>query len=144
MNAVRSMAAVGVPGPRAQRVVGVVRVNADDAQCRLDRLYALLEDWARWCGGFKPHLGYPRRVPGVVSGLSDMARGEDQRGRHECQRLGLVDAAVDDLPPMHRAAINQRYGVAAVFRFPRGNYVELLAEAHELLIVLLAKKTIDI
>lgn len=113
----------------------------NDIKNKLDRLQILLEDWASWMGGYSGARGFSNHSVGLepdrrVSGdtWDDVM---DKVDHWVCQ---MVDSAVDDLPPGQGAAINQRYGVTAVFRFPRGNYDDLLAEAHVTLLMTLPKK----
>lgn len=47
---------------------------------------------------------------------------------------------MQDLMPAQRAAVMRRYGIAAVFRFPRDNYEQCLLMAHEVLIKALQRK----
>ena len=56
------------------------------------------------------------------------------------QTYASVDACVQDLMPAQRAAVMRRYGIAAVFRFPRDNYEQCLLMAHEVLIKALPRK----
>jgi len=68
----------------------------------------------------------------------------DAYDRLELGRVELVDTAVGDLEPIQRAAIQRRYGLCAVWRFPRLNYGEVLDQAHTALMVLLRKKGVDL
>jgi hypothetical protein len=116
-----------------------------DIKHQLDRLQILLEDWANWQKGYSGARGYSDHAVGLqadrrVSGDS----WDDVIEQVDNWVSQMVDAAVDDLPPGQGAAINKRYGVAAVFRFPRGNYEELLAEAHATLMQTLPKKGVVI
>lgn len=114
----------------------------DDIQAlkrSVDALVALMEDWARWNRGYTLKLGYPSHSAGMGSGgtqtFESMCDACDNRS------MEAVDAVVqDDLSHIERAAILRRYGVAAVFRFPRENYEEVLMRAHERLMVLLPRK----
>lgn len=115
----------------------------NDIKNQLDRLQILLEDWARWMEGYSGIKGYASHTPGLNSG--HVSKGfDDLCDEVDNKVCKLIDAAVDDLPPGQSAAINKRYGVVAVFRFPRGDYEELLAEAHATLMVTLPKKGVVI
>lgn len=105
---------------------------------RLDRLHAVMEDWVAWCRADVPRVGFPR-YSALVQGAPACAAD-----RADSSRAEVVDAAVDDLAPIHRAAILRRYGVMAVWRFPRNNYAEILDAALEALIVILKRKGVDV
>lgn len=114
---------------------GVVRSERD----KLDRLARVMEDWAEWMRHDDCKVGWPSHAA--------MIRGADTAcvyERAEGTRVELVDAAVEDLSAIHRAAISRRYGVCAVWRFPRLNYAEILEGAHGALIANLRKRGIDI
>lgn len=99
------------------------------ADLNVRRLIADLEDWARWSRGYTLKLGYPSRAAVLSSGYVSMAFDEMcERADHE--RCKIIDALVDDLEPSQKAAINRRY-LHAVWRFPRNNYPEMLAAAHD-------------
>lgn len=127
----------------ARRVVvkgdGMVRQDeAERMRTRLDRLHAVMEEWVSWCRSDVPRVGYPRHsaliqgAPGCAADRSDSSRGE------------VIDAAVEDLAPIHRAAVLRRYGVMSVWRFPRDNYAQILEAALEALIVGLKRKGVDV
>ena len=103
------------------------------------RLVILLEDWADWQRGYSGIKGYASHTPGCHSGYVSKSFDDliDEVHNDVCR---LVGYAVDDLPAGQQAAINKRYGIAAVFRFPRGNYEQLLLEAHQTLMMTLPKK----
>lgn len=108
----------------------------------LEALVALLEDWAEWQRSYKPRLGYPSRSLTCYSESSQTF--EDMCESVDNQTFATVDACVQDLVPSHRAAVMRRYGIAAVFRFPRDNYEQCLMLAHEVLIKALPRKGIII
>lgn len=110
---------------------------------RFSRLSAILEDWAVWQSrytGIKSTFGSIC----MSSGYTASKTFEDLLLGIEDNICRLVEAAIDDLESGQRAAINQRYGITSVFRFPRGNYDDLLLNAHERLLVTLPKKGVVI
>lgn len=90
---------------------------------------ALLEDWAAWQRGFRLKLGYPTKSTGLECGGSS-STFDDLCDRADAAQMQWVDACVQDLSAVQRAAVMRRYGVAAVFRFPRHNYESVLCDAH--------------
>lgn len=115
----------------------------NDIKQQLDRLQVLLEDWSDWMRGYSGINGYASHTPGLNSG--HVSKGfDDLCDEVDGQVCKLIDSAVDDLPPGQGAAIHKRYGISAVFRFPRGNYADLLSEAHATLMVTLPKKGVVI
>ena len=54
----------------------------------------------------------------------------------------FIESVIDDLDPAPRAAINRRYGICSVFRFPRNNYEQTLVLAHERLVIICKRKGI--
>lgn len=110
---------------------------------RFARLRVILEDWAAWqsrYSGIKQSSGSVC----MSSGYESSKTFEDMLDDIENNIAQLVEAAIDDLQSGHRAAINRRYGITAVFRFPRGNYEDLLLQAHEILLITLPKKGVVI
>lgn len=104
----------------------------------LEALVALLEDWANWQRAYTPRLGYPSRSLTCYSeGSQDF---ESLCDAVDSQTFASVDACVQDLVPAQRAAVMRRYGIAAVFRFPRDNYESCLMMAHEALAKALPRK----
>lgn len=104
----------------------------------LESLVALLTDWAQWQRVYSPKLGYPSRSLTCYS-----ESGQDFEGLCEtvdAHTFATVDACVQDLAPAQRAAVMRRYGIAAVFRFPRDNYEQCLLMAHESLMGSLPRK----
>lgn len=104
----------------------------------LEALVALLEDWANWQRAYSPRLGYPSRSLTCYSEGSRDFEGMCEDADNAT--YAAVDACVQDLVPAQRAAVMRRYGIAAVFRFPRDNYEACLLAAHERLMVELPKK----
>lgn len=110
---------------------------------RLERLVMLLTDWADWMKGYRMRIGWPSRSVGMESGyvsksFDDMAEESDN------EMYRLIDTAVEDLEAGQKAALYRRYGVAAVFRFPRSNYETLLIESHETLLSTLPRKGVHV
>lgn len=119
-------------------------MNREDADlCRFGRLIAILEDWAAWNARYSAVRVASCSV-GLTSGYASSKSFDDMLVDVENSVAQIVDAAVDDLPPGQIAAINRRYGLCAVFRFPRGNYETLLFEAHEALLKTLPRKGVVI
>lgn len=135
----RSGVAAGRRVVRRADVVGVVHPSVDE---RVARLIVLLEDWARWCERMRVDLGYPNKSAGISTGGS--VYGTDHYEADDADKMQRVEAGIDDLAPAERAAIWRRYGVAAVFRFNREPFEVVLDRAHQRLLVILPKKTIDI
>jgi hypothetical protein len=141
----RAVAVGGFPSVRARRVVGGGVVPIDIKAQRLQKLVAMLERWAIWCESYRVNLGFPRSAVVLATGGSDMVRSSEQSDREERRQCEVVDAVVGDLPPACRAAVNQRYGLAPqAVRFNRVSEVEVLQHAHDMLMVALSKKGIDI
>ena len=104
----------------------------------LDHLVALLEDWAKWQSSYRPHTGFKSRSAGFAClGLMSF---EDMCERSDNATMRAIDASIDSLEPAQAAAIHRRYGVCAVFRFPRHNYEQVLIEAHHALIAMCKRK----
>lgn len=113
-------------------------MKRDDHIKQIESLVGLLEDWAQWQRAYSPRLGYPSRSLTCYSeGSQDF---ESLCDAVDSQTFASVDACVQDLVPAQRAAVMRRYGIAAVFRFPRDNYEQCLMLAHEALIKALPRK----
>jgi hypothetical protein len=107
-------------------------MKRDDHIKQIESLVALLTEWAQWQRAYSPRLGYPSRSLTCYSeGSQDF---ESLCDAVDNQTFASVDACVQDLMPAQRAAVMRRYGIAAVFRFPRDNYEHCLLMAHEVLI----------
>ena len=104
----------------------------------LEALVCLLEDWATWQSSYRPKIGFKSRSAGFA--CLGLLTFEDMCERSDNATMKSIDAAVDSLEVAQRAAINRRYGVCAVFRFPRSNYEQVLIEAHNRLIVICKRK----
>lgn len=108
-------------------------------QRSVETVVRLLEDWADWQRGYRLKLGYPTKSAGLECG-GGSSSFDDLCDASDAEVMGKVDVCVNDLPPIHKAAILKRYGVAAVFRFPRQNYEQVLCDAHMSLVEAFAKK----
>lgn len=109
----------------------------EQMRLRMGRLHALMDEWVVWCRRDVPRVGFPSHSALIIG-----AAGCPQE-RAVSARAELVDAVVEDLVPIHRAAVMRRYGVAAVWRFPRDNYAVVLEAALLALIVGLRRKGVD-
>lgn len=104
----------------------------------LEALVCLLEDWAAWQSTYRPKTGFKSRSAGFIGlGLTTF---EDMCERSDSVTMKTIDASIDSLEPPQAAAINRRYGVCSVFRFPRNNYEQTLLEAHQRLIIICKRK----
>ena len=100
---------------------------------------ALLHNWGRWTISAESRgIGYPSKSLTCYSEGSRDFEGMCEDADN--QTYASVDACVQDLMPAQRAAVMRRYGIAAVFRFPRDNYEQCLLMAHEVLIKALPRK----
>lgn len=101
-------------------------------------LICLLEDWAKWQASFRERTGFKSRSAGFASfGLSTF---EDMCEQSDNATMKAIDASVDSLDPAQRAAINRKYGICAVFRFPRDNFEQMLELAHFNLVVTVKRR----
>lgn len=91
-----------------------------------------LETWATWMRGPDGPEGLPQRAcGGLLSNFTTLdADNEKAYGRLDNWIAERVNAVVSDLAPAPKAAIYHRF-LHAVYRFPRGNYVEILQSAME-------------
>ena len=122
-------------------------MGADKQVDDIKRLVVHLEQWARWHQGYCPDLGHAHHAAvcetggkSVYSSWDDFEEGVDRF------RFLATDAAVDDLAPAQRGAVHKRYGICAVWRFPRANYTyeHALLDAHMALLKLLAQRHVVI
>lgn len=86
-----------------------------------------MKNWARWMRHDVSVNAYPKQSIGFVAGgysssFDEMCDAADVRAAR------AVDALVLGLNPAEKAAIHHTY-LRAVFRFPRGNFPELLSRA---------------
>jgi hypothetical protein len=89
--------------------------------------------WAAWMRSEAWGRGYPSHSSFLASGG---VAGEDAFGdlcdKADGQAIVVLDALINDLPAILRAAVHHRW-LAAVFRFRPGIYERALAEAVEML-----------
>ena len=117
-------------------------MKCDDHIKHIESLVALLTEWAQWQRAYAPRLGYPSKSLTCYSeGSQDF---DSLCDAVDSQTFATVDACVQDLMPAQRAAVMRRYGIAAVFRFPRDNYEQCLMMAYEVLMVELPRKGVII
>ncbi len=102
-----------------------------------DRVEWHLWNWSRWhkTGGSEQGV---KIAVGLTSGgasqnVDDMTENEDRK----CART--TNTIINDLPPAQGAAVHHEY-LHSVYRFPRGNFAALLAEAKSAIGRGLAKK----
>ena len=113
-------------------------MKRDDHIKQIESLVALLTEWAQWQRAYSPRLGYPSRS--LTCNREGSEEFESLCDAVDSQTFASVDACVQDLVPAQRAAVMRRYGIAAVFRFPRDNYEQCLMLAHDVLIKALPRK----
>ena len=113
-------------------------MKREDHIKQIESLVALLTEWAQWQRAYSPRLGYPSKSLTCYSEVSQDF--ESLCDAVDSQTFASVDACVQDLVPAQRAAVMRRYGIAAVFRFPRDNYESCLMMAHEALAKALPRK----
>lgn len=111
---------------------------------RYERLKVIMEDWANWSKGYRMKIGWPSRSVGMESGYGASSTFDDLCEESDKSVNNMIDAAVDDLDAGKKAAVYRCYGIASVFRFPRGNYDELVINAHDDLLESLPKKGVNI
>ena len=108
----------------------------------MEALRNILEGWADWQRTYSLRLGYPSKSLTCHSEGSRDFEGMCEDADN--QTFATVDACVQDLVPAQRAAVMRRYGIAAVFRFPRDNYEHCLMLAHETLAAMLPRRGVAI
>jgi hypothetical protein len=103
----------------------------------VEALVLLLEDWANWQSSYRPNTGFKSRSAGFSSlGLQSF---DDMCHQSDNATMKTIDSAIDDLEPAQRAAINKKYGVCSVFRFPR-DFEDTLILAHDRLVIICKRK----
>lgn len=103
-----------------------------------------LKIWAIWQESYSLKLGYPAKVSAVATG--GISCWDDLADSVDNWISGEVDASVSDLSmehPAQGAAIHHEY-LHAVWRFPRGDYREVLQHAHEWLTADLLRRGVQI
>lgn len=92
----------------------------------------LLQQWAEWMRSSKATegMGYPERAA-VCASTAGMD-WQDLEDATDAWRIHCCDTVMDDLlqqEPILHMALSNRY-LDAVYTFPRGNYPDLLVDAH--------------
>ena len=90
------------------------------------RIKEIMLMWADWHRAGRSRLGYPSRAAVIATGgvncWDDIAEGVDTWICSE------TETAVNDLEPIQACAIHHCY-LHSVYRWPRGNYPEVLGVA---------------
>jgi hypothetical protein len=105
-------------------------VDNNDMLRIIDTVICELKDWAHWMRKDTDarHLGYPSRSAGMQSGYVSQTFDEMCESS-DIDRVLIINSLVNDLVDTQKAAIHHKY-LGSVIRFPRGNYPNLLSEAH--------------
>lgn len=111
-------------------------MNAPDLS-RAEAVIGHLSDWAHWTEGYRVRLGYSPKSAGFQSGGVISEESIDDYSEVDRTRMEMIDACVNDLSCIHRAAIHHRY-LASVYRMR--DYPKVLAEAHDYLAVSFKRK----
>lgn len=113
---------------------------------RLQRLKALMQDWAKWMHKGGSSQGHASQSPGLCGSAKDFdARVDAADARDFC----AINAALEDLEDAHpaqRFAIDRCYGIASVFRHERPSYPYELAlrDGHDNLLLLLPGRGVEV
>ncbi len=91
-----------------------------------DRVEWHLRNWQAWMHTGRSVDRLPRRSTGI--GNSHSTSFDDMIEASDVRCAMITDAIIQDLPPSQSSAISRRY-LSAVYRFPRDNYLQELAEA---------------
>lgn len=91
-----------------------------------DRVEWHLANWQSWMHTGRSVDRLPRRS--VAIGNSGSSSFEDMTDASDVRCAMITDAIISDLPPSQSSALHRRY-LSAVYRFPRDNYLQELAEA---------------
>ena len=111
-------------------------MNAPDL-AKMEAVIGHLSDWADWLKGYRVRLGYSPKSAGFQSGGVVSEESSDDYSGIDQTRYEMIDACVDDLSCIHRAAIHRRY-LSSVYRMR--DYEQMLLEAHEILLSAFRKK----
>jgi hypothetical protein len=107
----------------------------------VEALVLLLEDWAEWHRLFRPNIGFNKKSSGFHSGgiscVDDMEIGTD---KETIKSMQYSVEQLEEESPVMAAAIYRRYGVSAVFNFPRNNFEDTLILAHDRLVIICKRK----
>ena len=102
-----------------------------DMMVEMKRLIELMWDWANWQKGYRGDArGYPSKTPGLSTGGYVSKTLDEMYEDSMPDKFKVLDRIIEDLQPTHKSAIHIRYGISKVVRYPRGNYTDLLLEAH--------------
>lgn len=91
-----------------------------------------LQTWAAWLRGPDLPDGLPTEA---CAGENYASLDHDTDGAYErldhwiAENVQAVVEGIGERSPAQKAALYRAYDVVAVFRFPRGNYAEVLEEA---------------
>jgi hypothetical protein len=110
----------------------LVAMRVEPLEVKKDAAYwveRLLRNWVTWMHGGSRPAGYPKRACGGVTNYTSMdlenVAAYENLDRDLAER---TNACIDDLAPVERCAIYNRY-LQAVFRFPRESREDALARA---------------
>lgn len=94
-----------------------------------------LDNWADWQRSYHIRLGMPARASCMSgTGMTDF---EGMSEDADSYAANATEAAVTALAPAQRGAIERKYGICAVYQFPRHNFLEMLTGAMKRLPMLL-------
>jgi len=102
----------------------------DDKEVRLN---FHLENWAIWMQSDQGVRGYNKKSAGFITGGNSQTF-EDMISQSDVWCARRMNTHIENLPPAQNGAILHRYNICRVFRFPRGNYADLLLEARDTLL----------
>jgi hypothetical protein len=119
--------------PDCEVLVRAAAVKKEEGTCAVqfgtpDRIEFHLDNWRRWMRSGREVDGHARQSQGLSDGgtskgFDEMAEAEDRR----CAKV--VDAILDNLPPVQRIAIYIERGIMGrVFTFVRVTYHQALTE----------------
>ena len=103
-----------------------------------ESLVILLEDWAKWQSSYREKTGFKHKSAGFISG--GLSSFEDMCEQSDNATMRTIDASIDSLLPAQAAAVHRKYGVCAIFRFPRANFEQILEQAHDRLIITVKRR----
>lgn len=92
------------------------------------RLDFHLENWSAWMRSDAGVMGYGRKSAGF-SGSVNSQSFDELVEQSDVWLARRVNTHIRNLDPAEQAAVEVRYGICRVYRFPRHNYAELLLAA---------------
>lgn len=101
-----------------------------------------LRDWSDWCRGYRVRTGWPNKSAVIETGGAVTDEDDslsDDYSHLEKERCEIIDACIDDLQPIERAAIHHKY-LHTVYRMR--DYATTLEQAHNKLFAAFRKKGI--